>query len=162
MITKFPNNVLPNVYCMDIKQKLYGWPLFKSLKNNLLPQYFFKLKIKGRLQYLEKPSYRFIVTDIIRNIVTVCMTVSCILVTGVVCSLGHEIRSVWRKILDGKCGITKIINPGTWSRSLERSIIPHWLEAIIIFRHISVWNLHGTRLLTDSLCRFLVWIHQCF
>jgi 3-oxoacyl-(acyl-carrier-protein) synthase len=32
---------------------------------------------------------------------------------GVVCSLGHEVRSVWRKILDGKCGITKISNPGT-------------------------------------------------
>lgn len=30
---------------------------------------------------------------------------------GVVCSLGHEVRSVWRKILDGKCGITKINNP---------------------------------------------------
>ena len=93
----------------------------KVWKINLLPQYFFKLKIKGRLQYLEKPSYRDIVTDIIRNIATVCMRISCILVIGVVCSLGHEIRSVWRKILDGKCGITKIINPGTWSRSLKRS-----------------------------------------
>ncbi|XP_028413688.1 3-oxoacyl-[acyl-carrier-protein] synthase, mitochondrial-like [Dendronephthya gigantea] len=30
---------------------------------------------------------------------------------GAVCSLGNDIRSVWKKILDGKCGITHVKSP---------------------------------------------------
>ncbi|XP_046846516.1 3-oxoacyl-[acyl-carrier-protein] synthase, mitochondrial-like [Xenia sp. Carnegie-2017] len=30
---------------------------------------------------------------------------------GVVCSLGQDVKAVWNKILDGKCGVSRIINP---------------------------------------------------
>lgn len=32
--------------------------------------------------------------------------------SGVVCSLGQDVKAVWNKILDGKCGVSRIINPG--------------------------------------------------